>query len=148
MEPTKHSLLTGSKNAMTHEILWTQEKEINVNCLMRNLIWPLWTSIRSAHEIPHVSLWFCTSERWHRIWKSFFAEWHDEDWIDTWNPLDLPGEGNHYCLLRNLTLWTSTRTKNHHTCHLLGAAAIGIERSCDPSMHVSSMAWILQNILR
>ena len=36
MEPTKHSLLSGSKNALTHEILWTQEKGINVNCLMRN----------------------------------------------------------------------------------------------------------------
>lgn len=36
MEPTKHLLLSGSKNALTHEILWTQEKGINVNCLMGN----------------------------------------------------------------------------------------------------------------
>ena len=58
----KHSSLSGSKNALTHEILWTQEKGINVNCLMRNFD-PY--EHRSEGWNTTCITWFCDMEqRW------------------------------------------------------------------------------------
>lgn len=127
------------------------EGKINVNCLTRKL-WPLWPSTRSLKN--HMYHLLCNGSAmvkegkiyltpsmhgeavWHRVWKSFFTEWQTKNGL-TRETL-LTSQEKEIAVF-SWPIWPLSTSNVAVMCHLLRAAAIGIEIR-KIQYHESSMA--------